>query len=179
MRRLARAIRDYLADMTGNLPSRPAYAAIVWHSGVTWSSCSLCCRGDHIADLTVVLHRLRAVRKPVEGGEVDSLRAVPAVAEAAVEGPREGDDELAGLLDRADHMHTCAGQTVWLQEGSSAGHAARDRCGAMRREIHQTQPQLDSTTNPATSRGTVQPADVPLIACQDRLWSRACSKPSR
>ena len=59
------------------------------------------------ADLAVVLHRLCAVGEPVEGGEVDGLRAVPAVAEAAVEGTREGDHELARLLHSVDHVHAC------------------------------------------------------------------------
>ena len=72
------------------------------------------------ADLTVVLHCLCAKCQPVEGGEVDGLGAVPAVAEAAVEGAREGDHELPRLLHRVDHVHACTQKLppLRLQTGS-------------------------------------------------------------
>ena len=56
-----------------------------------------------------MLNGLGAVGEPVQGGEVDGLRTVPAVAEAAVEGAWEGHDELARLLHRVHYMHACAG----------------------------------------------------------------------
>jgi hypothetical protein len=75
-------------------------------------------RHDRVAhEAAVALDGQAAVPEPVGRGEVDRLRAVEAVVEAAVVGAREGHHELAGRLHGVVHGHALGAQPGGVDHG--------------------------------------------------------------